>query len=362
MISPRLEIDLDKIRHNAITLVRRMASLGISVTGITKTTLGSPEIANTLVQAGITTLGDSRIENIMTMLESGLNSTFMLIRSPMLSQVDLVVQHADISFNTDLDVIRKLSVAARKANRNHGVVLMVELGDLREGIMLDDFEDIVRETLRLPNLIFKGIGTNLACQSGVKPDNENMAKLSTLTESIESTFNLSVNIVSGGNSANLPWALNGVNTGRINNLRLGESILLGREPLHRKPIDGLFTDAFTIVAEVIESKIKPSLPWGEVAQTAFVEKPKTPKSGTISHVIFALGRQDTDPHGLTPTIDIEILGASGDHLIVDGHDHNLKVGTEVCFQPNYSALLRAMTSPFVTKVMKPSTSDVVKSE
>ena len=201
MITPRLEIDLDKIQHNACTLVEQMKSLGISVTGITKATLGSPEIADALVRSGVTGLGDSRVENLETMFGSNLNTTMMLIRPPMPSQVDLVVQFADISFNTELDVIRMLSEAAKEANRKHGVVLLVELGDLREGIMPDDVEDIVRETLRLPNIVFKGLGSNLACQSGVIPDGKNMAKLSALTESIESKFDLVVDIVSGGNSA-----------------------------------------------------------------------------------------------------------------------------------------------------------------
>jgi predicted amino acid racemase len=64
MPAPRLEIDLGKIYHNACTLVERLASRGISVTGVTKATLGSPEIAATLLQAGVGALGDSRIENL----------------------------------------------------------------------------------------------------------------------------------------------------------------------------------------------------------------------------------------------------------------------------------------------------------
>ena len=125
-----------------------------------------------------------------------------LIRSPMLSQVQQVVTYADTSFNTELDVIRELSSAARDGNRRHGIVIMVELGDLREGVMPCDLENIVRETLRLPNIVLKGIGSNLACRSGVIPDARNMDELSSLADSIESTIGRSLDIVSGGNSAN----------------------------------------------------------------------------------------------------------------------------------------------------------------
>jgi len=352
MTAPRLEIDLDKIHHNAHTLVKLLADRGISVTGVTKATLGSPEIANALIEAGVTAIGDSRIENIEAMRRARVPASMTLIRSPMLSQADRVVTHADVSFNTELDVISKLSSAAQDAKRTHGIVLMVELGDLREGIMPGDLENTVRETLRFPNIDLRGIGTNLACCSGVSPDASNMSELSALAGSIEATFGLTIDIVSGGNSANLHWALNAAETGRINDLRLGESILLGRETLHRRPIDGLHTDAITLVAEVIESKLKPSQPRGEVAQTAFGEKSPAPDRGEISHTILAIGRQDIDPCGLHSPPGIEVIGASSDHLVVDSGSDRLSIGTEITFQLNYSAMVRAMTSLFVSKVVQ----------
>lgn len=358
MSAPRLEIDLDKIHHNARTLVASLRKVGISITGVTKATLGSPEIAKAWLRAGVRGLGDSRIENIGAMRGARVSAPMTLIRTPMLSQVDKVVAHADVSCNTELEVIRKLSSAAQKANRTHGIVLMVELGDLREGIMPEDLESTVREVLRFPNLAFKGIGTNLACRSGVSPDGKNMAKLSALADSLDATFGSIVSTVSGGNSANLDWALSGADTGRINNLRLGEAMLLGREPLHRQPIEGLHTDAIALIAEVIESKSKPSKPWGEIAQSAFGEVNPGTDLGSISQSIFAIGRQDTDPDGLEPPPGIDILAASSDHLIVDSGSYRdrLPVGTEIPFQLNYSALLRSMTSPFVTKVMIAPTS------
>lgn len=356
--SPWLEIDLDKIEHNASQLVERLAARGISVTGVTKVTLGSAEIAAALLRAGVGGLGDSRVENIEAMRRAQVTAAISLIRAPLLSQVERVVRHADMSLNTELEVICRLSSAAVCAGRTHGIVLMVELGDLREGVMPADLEYTVREVLRLPNLAFKGIGTNLACRSGVSPDASNMAELSALVESIEERFGVTVEIISGGNSASLDWALSGADTGRVNNLRLGEAIFLGCETLNRKPLAGLYTDAIMLVAEVIESKLKPTLPRGTIAQTAFGETFATMDRGNIQQAILAIGRQDTDPDGLTPPAGIEILGASSDHLIVEG---DAAVGEKLAFQPNYSALLRAMTSPFVSRVLKTSRAGNLKS-
>ena len=337
-----------------MTLVTRLREKGISVTGVTKATLGSPEIAKAWLRAGVTGLGDSRIENIAKMRRAQINKSMTLIRTPMLSQVDQVVEISDVSFNTEIEVIRQLSTAAKKAGRIHGIVLMVELGDLREGIMPIHLEKIVRAVLRLPNILFMGIGTNLACRSGVSPDTRNMTELSAFADSIDATFGPIINTVSGGNSANLEWALSGGDTGRINNLRLGEAMLLGCEPLHRKAIESLHTDAITLIAEVIELKNKPSQPWGTLAQSAFGEVTTGRDRGNITQAILAIGRQDTDPDGMTPPSGLSILAASSDHLVVDTSHYpgRMKIGTQISFQLDYSALLRAMTSPFISKIMK----------
>lgn len=354
MSAPRLQIDLGKISHNARTLVERLNKRGIAVTGVTKATLGSPEIARVLLAAGVSDLGDSRIENIEAMRRAHVPAKMSLIRAPMLSQARRVVSSADLSFNTEIGVIRRLSREARALNRIHEVVLMVELGDLREGIMPDDLLDVVGEILGLPKILFKGIGTNLACRSGSSPDDVNMKTLSELAASIEAKFDIPTDIVSGGNSANLQWAFNGACTGRINNLRLGESVLLGRETLHRQPIDGLHQDAIALVGEVIESKIKPTKPSGRLAQNAFGERPIAIDCGNITQTIFAMGMQDIDPDGLRPPDGTEIIGCSSDHLVTSAAGDCVPIGTEMTFQLDYSALIRAMSSPFVARSFVPT--------
>ena len=358
MAAPRVEIDLDKIYHNALVLVERLALKGISVMGVTKATLGDSSIATALIRAGVQSFGDSRIENIEAMQQSGVQTPMSLIRSPMLSQVDRVVKHCTMSFNTELEVMRGLSLAAGNADCIHGVVLMVELGDLREGVMPCDVECMVQEILKLPHLKLLGIGANLACRYGVVPDATNMEELSALADAVAARFDLKLELVSGGNSANLNWALGSTDLGRINHLRLGESILLGREPLQRQPIEGLHLDAFKLVAEVIESKIKPSSPSGHLAQSAFGDNPPPNQyRKPIAQSLLAVGLQDIDPEGLTPPEGMEILGASSDHLIVST-PKQLSIGAEVRFDLNYSALVRAMTSPYVSRHMNNASSPV----
>ena len=349
MNNPRLTTNLHAIHHNASTLVTQLQPLSIEVCGVTKATLGDPEVAKQLIDAGTTSLGESRIENVERLRHAGITHPIMLIRSPMPSQVARVVAHADISLNTELGVIEALSLEALSQDRQHGVILMVELGDLREGIMLEDVEAVLRAVRQLPGIYVKGIGTNLACQSGVIPDNTNMSQLSDLVDSLESSLDMELEIISGGNSANLVWAF-GVDShiGRINHLRLGESILLGRETVHRSHIEGLKDNAFTLTAEVIESNTKPANPWGLRGENAFGEEhPRQHREGLVHRVIVALGRQDTDPSGLTAPEGFTIIGSSSDHLVLESLDEEVSVGQELSFAVNYAALLAAMTSPFV---------------
>lgn len=350
MTAPRLEADLGLIQRNARTLVDRLAPQGIRVTGVTKAALGSPGVAAALLAGGVSGLGDSRVENLTRLRDAGLVAPLTLIRSPMRSQANVVVRTADVSLNTEATVLDALAAAAVGAGRTHFVVLMVELGDLREGIPAGDLVDAAISVARRPGLVLAGLGTNLACQSGVVPDQTKMGELSSLVEQVESATGTALAIVSGGNSASLDWALTTSDVGRVDELRLGESILLGTEPLHRRPIEGLATNAFTLVAEVIELQTKPVQPWGTIAQAAFGAPPIRSGGGTIRQAILALGRQDVDPDGLTPPSGITVLGASSDHLVLDVGDHALEVGDEVAFQVDYRALIRATTSPFVTKV------------
>ena len=347
----RVEIDLDKISHNTAELVRRCHGRGMSVTAVTKAMLGAPELVTALDAAD--DLGDSRIENIERMRDSASTAPMLLLRSPMLSQIRRVVRSATMSANTEQDVLTALSTAAREAGVIHDVMLMVELGDLREGIMPGSLHDLVRHVLSLRDLRLQGIGTNLACRNGIEPTDENMHELSAMVDDVEATFDIEIPIVSGGNSANLAWALGPGGNGRVNNLRLGESILLGREPLHRQPIDGLHTDTVTLVAEVIECNRKPTVPWGRSGQNSFGETPETADRGEVWQTILAVGRQDTDTTDLTAPAGLEILAASSDHLVT-ATDRRMTPGDELRFQPGYAALLRAMTSPFVEKAFGPT--------
>ncbi|MGB2783901.1 MAG: alanine/ornithine racemase family PLP-dependent enzyme [Atribacterota bacterium] len=350
--NPRLDIYLDKIKSNSENIKALCLKHGIKVVGITKGCSAIAEVGQAMIDGGIKILGDSRIENLEGLKKSKLKAETMLIRVPMLSEVGRVLDWADISLNSEISVISSLSQKALERKIVHRIILMIDLGDLREGIIPDDTLQMVREIRSLPGVKLIGIGTNFCCISGVMPTSENLSKLAGLTEEIENNFYIKLEVISGGNTSVLKLVEDDSIPNRINQLRIGVGILLGQDDVRLRNITGTYQDAFILTAEVIEVKEKSSLPRGEIGRDAFGKVPVFRDLGIRKRAILAIGKQDIYPDSIIPLKEgIKIVGASSDHLIIDITDlkEELKTGDEVGFRLNYPALLSATTSNYVKK-------------
>ncbi len=322
----------------------------MSIFGVTKATCGDTKVAEEMIKAGVKGIADSRIENIKQMKKQGINTVFMLLRTPMLTEIGDVVKYADISLNTEIDVIKKLSEEASEIGKKHKIILMVEMGDLREGIPISDLDNVIIKTKKLDGVHLYGIGMNLACFGGVVPTKEKIRKFVEIVEKTENKHNIKFEMISGGNSANIPLLLDETEKTKINNLRIGEAILLGLETVNRTPIPGTFQDTFILESEIIEYKHKESKPYGKITQNAFGETPNYKDIGKINRAILAVGKQDTIPDDLIPfDKDIKILGSSSDHIILHIKNDNYKIGDTVKFKLKYGALVNLYTSRYVRK-------------
>ena len=255
MTTPRLVIDVDKIEHNTRTIVALCDQHGIEVTGVTKVTCGHPEVARAMLRGGVSSIADSRLENIQRLIEAGVDTEFMLLRLPALSRVDEVVDSVAVSMNSELAVLEALSGVAQQRGRVHAAILSVDLGDLREGIWPDDLIPFAKAADRLPNIHIKGLATNLACFAGVMPDEDNMKQLVELAAEVERDLDCQLECISGVNSSGLELIAAGGMPARVNHARIGEAIVLGRETTHRKPWPDTFQDAFVLHAEVLELEL-----------------------------------------------------------------------------------------------------------
>ncbi len=354
MAHPSLTIDLEAIEHNARTIAAFCSEYGIAVSGVTKGVCGNPEIAKAMLRGGVGTLADSRLENIARLRAGGVEVPVTMLRLPPLSGVAEVVVAAHASLNSEIEVVAGLSDAARRQGVVHDVVVMVEMGDLREGLCPKDVLPFVRRMLELRGVRLAGLGTNLACLGGVIPSTDNMTRLVALAEEVEAEFGLVLDLISGVNSSGLELLSVGGMPARVNHARIGEAILLGRETVHRRPWPGTRQDAFELRAEILECKRKPSLPIGETSEDAFGQRPQFEDRGERVRALLNVGREDVDIASLRPLDPgVAILGASSGYLVADVTEASTTaaVGHTLAFQPGYGALLAAMASDSIKKCL-----------
>jgi ornithine racemase len=349
----RLTVDLRKIEENARAVVGALP--GASITGVTKVTCGTPEIARAMLAGGVTALGESRLENVARLRDAGVTAPVWLLRAPTPGLAVETVRLTDVSLISELAIAEALDAAAARAGTRHGIIAMVDVGDLREGMWPDTLPTFLDRVSALSHLDIVGIGASLTCYGGIVPDEHNIGLLGRLAADAERRRGHALT-VSGGSSTSIAPVMSGIGSDFVDNLRIGEAIVLGVDPATREGIPGvhLHRDALTLDVPVIECAVKPSMPIGTCAQDAFGSVPTFADLGLRRRAICALGRQDAPPEGLTPLDPrVKVLGASSDHLVLDVEDLPVspKVGESLSFTPGYGATLALFTSPYVAKAL-----------
>ncbi len=349
---PRILIDLKKIEENVDVISSKCSARNIWVAGVTKVFCADRKITDAMINGGVTYLADSRIQNLKKFEELEIQK--YMLRLPMMSEVEDIVKYCDVSLNSEYETIEAIDKAAGQQGKTHKIILMADLGDLREGIF--DENELVKtagKILDLKNIQLKGLGTNLTCYGGVLPSEKNLNKLVSLKNQIEKKYDTKIDLVSGGNSSSLYLIDEDRLPEEVNMLRIGEAFVLGRETTYGNRIPETHDDTFILEAQIIELKEKPSLPIGELGMDAFGNHPTFEDKGIMKRAICAVGRQDIDPEGLTSLDEkIDIIGASSDHLILDmsATGDGYKLGDTLKFKLSYGSLLKAFTSDYIEKV------------
>lgn len=354
---PVLEVNVKKLCSNTKIITELCNNYGIKVAGIIKGFGGIVSGARAMVDGGCEQIGSSRIEQLKELKKKRFEIPLLLVRIPMMCEIEEVVMHSDICLVSEEETLIALNKEAKKQNKKYGVVLMYDLGDLREGVFtrneLINLSQFVEYELH--NLVLEGIGTNLSCYGSVSPTAKNLTELSDAAVDIEKALNRKLNIVSGGGTTTLPLLVRGGVPKKINHLRIGEGINNTQDlPLYwDTEIKGLDKDTFVLKAQIIEINEKPTHPIGELTVNAFGEHAHYEDRGIRKRAIIALGNQDVgDSSKLVPKDkNMIVLGASSDHTILDIHDceYEYKLGDVVEFNVLYQAMLFTSLSKYINK-------------
>lgn len=354
---PQLEVDLSILRSNARQVITHCQQQGIRVCGVVKGVDGLPEVARAMRLCGAEELGTSRLEQVERCRAAGVGGPWLLIRIPGLSELPDVVRLCETSLQSERVTLDALEEECVLQGKTHRVIVMADLGDLREGFWdKDEMVDVcVHVERELPHVELAGVGVNLTCYGSTKPTPEKMQALLDIAARIEKRVGRKLEIISGGATSSYTLVHWGTMPAGINHLRIGENILLGKDLQVNwgiQDMDYLRMDGFTLRAEVVEVREKPTYPIGEFAIDAFGRKPVYVDRGIRRRAILALGRADVgELESLIPReAGLTVIGGSSDHCIVDVEDcpRRLEVGDIVEFSLCYSHLLYATSRSDVT--------------
>jgi predicted amino acid racemase len=352
---PVLEVNASYVQNNAHIMTEYCSKQGVSVAGVIKFSDGNLRIAESYHKGGCSQIASSRVVHLKQIKKEFPDIVTMLIRTPMLSEVHDVVRFCDISLNSERDTLTALNREAGKLGRTHGVIIMLDVGDLREGVISIDelFELAIFVEYKLSNIELEGIGSSFACFGSILPTNENLGVLLSAAALIEEGIGRKLKYISGGSSVNLMIMQREGMPKRINHLRIGGAIANPRNiRLNRGVvIEDMQEDTFILKAELIEVNVKPSCPIGQSSLNWTGNEVKFEDKGLRRRAIAALGSQDIgDALKLIPRDqDVIVIGCSSDHMILDIEDcvKIWKVGDIVSFNMSYAALMYAFCTRHV---------------
>lgn len=352
-----LTLNRKKFQENFEFLREMFQKQEVSWGIVSKLLCGNRKFLKELIDLGVHEIHDSRISNLAKIKEINPEVQTVYIKPVSKRNISKMVKYADVSLNSELTTIRWISEEAQKQGKTHKIIIMVETGDLREGVMGDHLVDFYAQIFDLPNIEIIGLGTNLNCLNGVMPSTDKLIQLSLYKQIIELKFNKQIPWVSAGTSVTIPLLLNRQLPKGVNHFRVGETLYFGVDLFEENIIEGMHGDVFELFAEIIEMQEKPMLPTGTLAANPQGETIKIDESlyGRTSYrAILDIGLLDVDPRYLIAEDgEFEILGASSDMLILNLGENpkNYQVGDTVKFGLKYMGALGILNSSYVDKLV-----------
>ncbi len=344
-----------ELKHNFDYLDQLFKENGIKWGITTKLLCGNRDFLKEVINLGIGEVHDSRLSNLRVIKEIDPHTITIYIKPPPKDIIPDVVRYADISLNTELSTLHELSEEAQRQGKVHKVIIMIEMGDLREGVMREDLINFYEKVFKLPGIEVVGLGTNLNCLHGVMPDGDKLIQLALYKQIIELRFKKKIPFVSGGTTVTIPLLLRNQLPDGVNHFRIGEALFFGKDLFTDGVIDGMSDQVMELYTQVIELSEKPVVPTGELGmnpQGRQSEVSEDDYGKTAYRAIVDIGVLDIQPDYLIPVNDnITITDASSDMLILDvgTNPEGYKVGDTIRFKLKYMGALGLMSSDYIEK-------------
>ena len=350
-----ITLNKQKLQHNYNELNNLFKENNIEWAAVVKLLCGNELFIKQVLDLGIKEVCDSRISNLKTVKAIRPEVQTVYIKPPAKENVREILECADVTFNTEYETIKLLSDTAVEMGTTHKILIMIELGELREGVMREEFVNFYQKVFNLPNIKVTGIGSNLTCMYGVLPSEDKLLQLCLYKQLVEAKFNQVIPYISGGASVTIPLIYNKTLPNDVNHFRVGDSLFLGSNIIHNTTFSNLNADVFKLYAQIIELNEKPYVPSGELGYNMSGEKKEFEgmEPGEIGfRAIVDIGLLDIEDTHLFPVNkNLSIIGASSDMMVIDlkNNESQLEVGDFIEFKMDYMGVLRIMNSDYIEK-------------
>lgn len=351
-------LDYKKLESNFNYLDNLFKEKGIQWAIVSKVLCGNKNYLTLLQQFKITQICDSRVSNLKMLKELNPDIETIYIKPPAKRAIKGIVKYADISMNTEIKTIQLLNDEACNQNKMHKIIIMIEMGELREGVMRDDVIDFYYKVFNLSNIEVVGVGTNLSCMYGVLPNQDKLIQLSLYCQLIEEKFHKKLKYVSGGASVTIPLIFKKLLPKEIKHFRVGETLFLGTDVYNNTTLENMNPDVFVLYSEIIELIKKPVVPMGERGTNLEGDSFSFDDiliGKTSYRAIIDVGLLDVGDKHITPLDEtVSIVGVSSDMFVMDIGDNknNYKAGDLIAFKVDYMGLLRLMHSKYIDKKIR----------
>ncbi len=338
-MSPRIQIDLDKLRFNLQALRALESSRGATIFYSLDEVGVHPRILDLYLKEGVRNFSTTKVENLAVLHEVA--DILLYNRQPAMSKLETVVELADCSYHSEAESINKASDIALARGRCHGVILLVEAGDLGLGCSADQIEPLIDLCQRLRGVELLGIGYCSNRFAGILPEQTLTDNLQMLAEWVQQSYggDLPAILVEGPEFISSAFGNCIRDFSGINQLVVGSEIYSGHDVASNQSLVGLRSELITLVSEIIENKRVNSCPTGGVAacqtparlitENCFTDR------GMIRRITLDLNLCHCDFLNISVyRDDLQFLGATTDYSVFETgnslHDYN--VGSTISFK------------------------------
>lgn len=365
-----LHFDLTKVRRNLDTALDFCRARGLTLLPVTKLFQSRPDLLKAIDHPALHQVADVNSANLVR-LDPRRQTGRVLLR-PRRQDAAATAAGATRVFLSDPDLALRLSQArqSQKAKTPLHVTLMIEAGDLRDGVPLEQVPEVADQIARLPGLELTGLGLNLGCLHGALPSPGGLDRVAQTLRRAREKTGLPLPELSLGGTVTWDFLKQQNLPPEFTELRLGEAFLFGWNTSLRSPVPEMEAGVFRLDLEVLEvwTKVVHGLPDRRAGRrvdqlpapepdddqptgfNAFGEPAREPFTGPRRRAVLEGGENIAPYRSLTPLQPgIHLVGETHEYLVADCQEASPAVqpGMILNFQPAYEAVARCFLSPYL---------------